>query len=327
MTLPADAREPLLHEFVPSSDSEDVSMAVTTPSGDLPAALDTKSGVIRAPDTRAPHRQPSKRTPSRWCRARLPPTTPIATPEGRRWCAIKSLLPIDRSLQAPSRLRLGGRRLRAQSARHVVGRSPHRGGASPRRRRLLRRYRGRFRVDLVGLDPVGGARARILRQHATPNIPIDVWRDGADNWYAHTTAPRPGRVRLVMEVAIAREAMGGSSTCRGGRIWRIPPRSQRGAGPRSRSRKWRRQSGSREPVPAENTKKLVAYFRSFAPSDNPPRATGDVYLDLALSKKGVCRHRAFAFLVTALGMGIPARMVLNEAHAWVEVLGRRWQRI
>ena len=43
-------------------------------------------------------------------------------------------------------------------------------------------------------------------------------------------------------------------------------------------------------------------------------------VDLALSQKGVCRHRAFAFLVTALGLGIPARMVINEAHAWVEVL-------
>ena len=45
-------------------------------------------------------------------------------------------------------------------------------------------------------------------------------------------------------------------------------------------------------------------------------------------QKGVCRHRAFAFLVTALGLGIPARMVANEAHAWVEVRGETgWQRI
>src|SRR6185436_1402792 len=59
-----------------------------------------------------------------------------------------------------------------------------------------------------------------------------------------------------------------------------------------------------------------------------PRGNDDIYLDLALSQKGVCRHRAFAFLVTALGLGIPARMVVNEAHAWVEVLGERnWQRI
>jgi hypothetical protein len=73
---------------------------------------------------------------------------------------------------------------------------------------------------------------------------------------------------------------------------------------------------------------MVAYFRAFTPSEDLPRGTDDVYLDLALSQKGVCRHRAFAFLVTALGLGIPARMVVNEAHAWVEVQGERsWQRI
>ena len=57
-----------------------------------------------------------------------------------------------------------------------------------------------------------------------------------------------------------------------------------------------------------------------ADSDEPPRGHNDIYLDLALSQKGVCRHRAFAFLVTALSLGIPTRMVVNEAHAWVEVL-------
>ncbi len=42
----------------------------------------------------------------------------------------------------------------------------------------------------------------------------------------------------------------------------------------------------------------------------------------------MCRHRAFAFLVTALGIGVPARMVVNEAHAWVEVSDSKlWHRI
>jgi hypothetical protein len=42
----------------------------------------------------------------------------------------------------------------------------------------------------------------------------------------------------------------------------------------------------------------------------------------------VCRHRAYAFVVTALGMGIASRMVVNEAHAWVEVFdGSAWRRI
>src|SRR6185312_1349646 len=85
---------------------------------------------------------------------------------------------------------------------------------------------------------------------------------------------------------------------------------------------------SRSMRPREAVRKMVDYFRSFAPSEEPPSGRGDIYLDLALSRKGVCRHRAFAFLVTALGLGVPARMVVNEAHAWVEVRGERlWQRI
>jgi len=73
---------------------------------------------------------------------------------------------------------------------------------------------------------------------------------------------------------------------------------------------------------------MVGYFRSFVPSEDPPRSEGDIYLDLALSKKGVCRHRAFAFLVTALHLGLPTRMIVNEAHAWVEVYdGALWHRV
>src|SRR6185312_3442235 len=85
---------------------------------------------------------------------------------------------------------------------------------------------------------------------------------------------------------------------------------------------------SRSMRPREAVRKMVDYFRSFAPSEEPPSGRGDIYLDLALSRKGVCRHRSFAFLVTALGIGIPARMVVNEAHAWVEVYDSKlWHRI
>src|SRR5205085_2596405 len=80
--------------------------------------------------------------------------------------------------------------------------------------------------------------------------------------------------------------------------------------------------------PREAVTKMVEYFRAFTPSTEAPNENGDVYLDLALSKKGVCRHRAFAFLVTALYLGIPARLVHNEAHAWVGVRDDRlWHRI
>ena len=64
--------------------------------------------------------------------------------------------------------------------------------------------------------------------------------------------------------------------------------------------------------------RLVAYFRAFEPGD-PPSSTGDIYRDLTLAKRGVCRHRAFAFVVTATALGLPARFVANEAHAFVEI--------
>jgi hypothetical protein len=66
---------------------------------------------------------------------------------------------------------------------------------------------------------------------------------------------------------------------------------------------------------------LVGYFRGFAPSEEVPqaRASLELYREIALAKKGVCRHRSYAFVVTALGLGLPARLVRNEAHAWIEV--------
>jgi hypothetical protein len=74
--------------------------------------------------------------------------------------------------------------------------------------------------------------------------------------------------------------------------------------------------------------KLVAYFRAFQPGEiqNP---TDNIYRDLCDSQTGVCRHRSFAFAVTANALGIPTRYVQNEAHAFVEVWfpGRGWQRI
>ena len=75
---------------------------------------------------------------------------------------------------------------------------------------------------------------------------------------------------------------------------------------------------------------LVQHFRSFEPG-SPPADSGDLYTDLALSKRGICRHRSYAFVVTAQALGIPSRYVFNEAHVFVEVWvpGERpgWMRI
>ena len=74
--------------------------------------------------------------------------------------------------------------------------------------------------------------------------------------------------------------------------------------------------------------KLVEYFRGFQPGDIT-HPSGNVYRDLCDTKLGVCRHRSYAFMITSNALGIPARYVENEAHAFVEVWfpERGWQRI
>ncbi|HET6404842.1 MAG TPA: transglutaminase domain-containing protein [Candidatus Thermoplasmatota archaeon] len=72
---------------------------------------------------------------------------------------------------------------------------------------------------------------------------------------------------------------------------------------------------------AQTIDALNAYFRSFTEGDIPPPSEVEsLYLALALGGHGCCRHRAFAYMVTAQAAGIPTRVVVNEAHAFVEVM-------
>jgi hypothetical protein len=121
-----------------------------------------------------------------------------------------------------------------------------------------------------------------------------------------------------MQLALARAAFGGDFTMPAWENLRpVPPLPPMAA--RAFAKVEAALGLSRALSPTETVRRLVTYFRSFVPSEDPPTGHRDIYLDLALSQKGVCRHRAFAFLVTALGLGISARVVTNEAHAWVEV--------
>lgn len=66
---------------------------------------------------------------------------------------------------------------------------------------------------------------------------------------------------------------------------------------------------------------LTTYFRGFTEGDIPtPEEVDQLYLAISLAGHGCCRHRAFAFMVTAQAAGIPTRVVVNEAHAFPEVL-------
>jgi len=75
--------------------------------------------------------------------------------------------------------------------------------------------------------------------------------------------------------------------------------------------------------------RLVGYFRAFRDAELTDARGVEIYSDLALGGVGACRHRAYALVPTLHALGIPARYVGNEAHAWAEVFVTRvgWTRI
>lgn len=322
----ADAPAMILHEFIPPDPKEDIELAATTPDGQLPAAMETRSGVVEAPDTSrmptntekaygatAPRSVESKYNPDRDTRRPIvsrydDPFTPATAPYKRLRAydgvAADYTLTVMDSTLVP--IAEGGVVKPGEDA-----------------------FFGDMTVDVAPGEPVRiptiGPGARVVRSTTQPPVPMELVRDGAENWFVRGRVR--ARVRLVLQLAAPREAFGGVfpevHVARLPRIPAVPPNVSRSVSEVVRTLGLENEQSARAVVT-----KLVTYFRGFEASVDPPSGRDNIYLDLALSRKGVCRHRAYAFVVTALGMGIPSRLVLNEAHAWVEVHdGSLWRRI
>lgn len=180
--------------------------------------------------------------------------------------------------------------------------------------------------------PSVSADMAILSVESTPPTDLAFSKDSADNYFVRRVgAPGPARVTRIVFLAAAPASYFGSELPRGYKLRdaakgvRLPP-LPRDAAPAAREVAQRLGLSSEMPL-EQGVDKLVAYFRSF--DAGPAPDTGDIYKDLTFSQRGVCRHRSFAFVVTALGLGLPARMVTNEAHAFVEihVPERGWLRV
>lgn len=331
--LPALADGPVLHEYIPPDPIEDLGMGATTPDGTLPAAIDTKSGVLPAP---APADPRSNSAASQVAYGGS------ATPD-----SIDASYRIDRDTSRPDSVRYDDpfipaitpfKRLYAydgldESFELVVHdkllRPLEIGGEA---RPDDDQFYGDLFVDIVPGVPVRipsvGPGARVLVARVEPAIHFDLQKDAADNWFIVGDVRK--RVRLVLELAIARRIFGSEF---GEASWgelahsvpTLPPNARVAA-----EEVLRAIGVSQAQRPREAVRALVNYFRTFAPSDDAPHASSGaaLYSELALSKKGVCRHRAYAFVVSALALGLPSRMVRNEAHAWVEVYdGLQWHRV
>lgn len=317
-----------LHEFVPDDPAEDLSFRATTEDGRLPAAVDTPSGVVAAPAQR-----------------RTPPEVAYggnATPD-----SIDASYRIDRDTTRPDVVSYDDpfipaitpfKRLYAydsvdESVELVVSdrrlRRVEMGGAAlPGEDQFY----GDLFVDVVAGVPVRipsvGPGSRILAARVEPSAAFEIVHDGADNWFLVGNARQ--RLRVVLQLAVPRAVFGSPypdvswSTL-------VPHTPLLPPALRDVARDVLHVLGLSQSVsPRDAVATLVAHFRSFAPSGELPtaRLPGELYRELALSKKGVCRHRAFAFVITSLALGLPARLVRNEAHAWVEVSdGSIWHRI
>jgi len=329
--LPAHADGPILHEYIAPDAAEDLRMGATTQDGAMPAAIDTKSGVLAAPG--------EPRTNSAASQVAYGGS---ATPD-----SIDASYRIDRDTSRPDAVRYDDpfipavtpfKRLYAydgldESFEFVVHDKQLRAleiGGEPRPDDD--QFYGDLFVDIVPGVPVRipsvGPGARVLVARVEPALHFELQRDGADNWFIVGDARK--RVRLILELAIARRVFGSEF---GEVSWSELSRSVPALPPAARAAAGEVLSAvgiSQSVRPREAVRALVNYFRTFAPSDDAPRASsgGALYSELALSKKGVCRHRAYAFVVTALALGIPSRLVRNEAHAWVEVSdGLQWHRV
>lgn len=189
------------------------------------------------------------------------------------------------------------------------------------------------RGDTIPLPSVA-AESRILSIEVTPSIPLSFFRDQADNLYVRPLVEGEGsvRARLVFLMDAPKSYFGRSLPS--GLTLEDIPKARRPKLPASM------RGSTRDVVEAlglsgatdyrQTLGTLVQHFRSFEPG-SPPADSGDLYTDLALSKRGICRHRSYAFVVTAQALGIPSRYVFNEAHVFVEVWvpGERpgWMRI
>jgi hypothetical protein len=314
-----------LHEFVPPDPREDVTLGTTTPVGDLPAAIETPSGVVSAPD---PFKLPTS-SEKAYGRTSAPENN-LFYPDRdtRRVSEVDYDDPFSPSLTPFKRLTAFdavGADYTFRVADMTLKRVPVGGsaqlGEDP--------FYGDLTVDLVAGEPVRiptvGPGTRVLKLHTVPQVTVEVLRDSADNFFLR--GAQRARVRVLMHLAAPRASLGGPLR---DSLWGdipapppLAPRTQAAAEEVSRSIGVSRVQSFREVVD-----RLVTYYRSFAATDEPLPSRGDIFVDIATSKKGICRHRAFAFVVSALSLRIPARLVTNEAHAWVEVHdGLLWHRI
>ncbi|NOY91697.1 MAG: hypothetical protein GXP55_10895 [Deltaproteobacteria bacterium] len=161
--------------------------------------------------------------------------------------------------------------------------------------------------------------SRILSLRTEPSARLRIEEDGAGNFYATRLAGATGEVRVVFLTDAPRGYFNTPipdlpAHSLANHVAPLPARLKREALGFARELGVTPSSSLPDALSV-----LAAHFRAFRESDEAVPTSDSIYLDIARARRGVCRHRSYAFLITAQALGIPTRFVFNETHAWVEV--------
>lgn len=159
---------------------------------------------------------------------------------------------------------------------------------------------------------------RILGLETEPQVPVEVYRDEADNFLIE--ADYRGLLRVEMVVAAPVSYFRGVLTndvdwsAFGNEGSLLPREAQTVAGGVLEEL-----GIDRRMSPTSALYALVEYHRDFEGRPSSSLEGRDRYVEITREKAGVCRHRSLTFMISARALGIETRYVYNEAHAFVEV--------
>ncbi|MGE0788239.1 MAG: transglutaminase domain-containing protein [Sandaracinaceae bacterium] len=347
LALSADAQdaEPILHEYVPDLGSDEGTVVVSS-GGETPDAIVYQGELLPPPDPgpmRADERamragagdsmrseEVGRRSPS----FRPDRVTDLQGTIGYYAVFTPSIAPFKR-VTALDRVSIGPGGIPEitihDETRTIV---PIEGAGSELGDGVVRdRFWGSVVLDFaegatVPLPSVAPS-SRILTLETDPPTPLTISKDRADNFYATAPAGVRHEVRVTFLTDAPRAYF--AAPVPDGPVDMnaelVPPM------PATVAHDGLELAGEigvdRSSTYVEALAALTAHFRSFEESSAPPRDTGNIFLDLARGMRGICRHRAYGFVLTAHALGMPARFVQNEAHAWVEVMlpDRAWMRV
>jgi len=332
LTTPASARAQQLHEYLPGVSADEIrealqhdarddqtrhesslnANAMSSPSESGDAELDgpysLESSVAPGTESLRPDRMTSLEGSLDYDEAFDPSIAPF-----KRVTAFNSVR-LDSDGVTPL-LAVGDTKRRPVPIEGLRAKAPD---ARPRDR-FIGEYSVDFSSSLLQPLPSVSPESRMLSLSTEPAVDVQVERDAADNFYLRARGPIPNtRVRVRWDTDAPRVYFGTDIPTLGLRELPVLP-------PLDPSIEQRALTFSAELgiTPGSDLRdaleKLTQHFRSFVESSDALHNTGDVYWDLLHGGKGLCRHRAYGFVVTARALGIDARFVQNEAHSWVEV--------